>query len=434
MNHIFSNESNILSKITTFILSKITTFHWLLIIFFTATFLRAIPIIYLEFQQPGWHSENINEIEFYYDDVARSVIAGKGFVHSENPRSADQIIKFTPGTPFHFVPPLYAWWLSLLYFIFGPNVFIAKLFQCLLDSAVCLLVYKLGKKVFERQDIALLAACLYAIYPLSIVMCTILYYQIPLNLAVCWLLICVTAPINLKNGFWSGIALGISALAKPVTLPLLALFPIIKFFEALKQENIFKSTCLWSLAFLFAALITLAPWTIRNYLVFHEFVPVQHGGIEVLIQGSREEYIDLDVISLRQKYGYNYGVDRDKFTETAINNHLNHLMEKPLDYIRFLTKKFSLSWYNTEGKAKNPYVLLVQIPFLIFAVVGLLIAPKIWFSFPHWYILGMVLYICAIQVALFPLARYTLAIMPLVMIMTSYGLITTLRFIFRRNL
>ena len=119
------------------------TQHLLILIFILAFFLRVAPNIYLELRQQGWHINNINEMEFYYDDVARSLIVGKGFVHSVNPRSQNSLYKFEPGTPFRFVPPLYAWWLGLVYFIFGPNVLIAKILQCLMDASVCLLLYKI---------------------------------------------------------------------------------------------------------------------------------------------------------------------------------------------------------------------------------------------------------------------------------------------------
>ena len=95
------------------------SFYYLIIIFCLGITLRITPILYLELSSPGWHEKNINEIEFYYDDVARSLIAGKGFVHSVNPRPTGTPFSFTPGTPFSFVPPLYAWLLYIPYKLFG---------------------------------------------------------------------------------------------------------------------------------------------------------------------------------------------------------------------------------------------------------------------------------------------------------------------------
>ncbi|MFZ3091293.1 MAG: glycosyltransferase family 39 protein [Nitrospirota bacterium] len=395
--------------------------HLLILIFILAFFLRVAPNIYLELRQPGWHANNINEMEFYYDDVARSLIAGKGFVHSVDPRSEGSPYKFQPGTPFHFVPPLYAWWLGIVYFLFGPNVLIAKILQCLMDASVCLLLYKIGRIITDNR-VSLTAAFLYAVYPLAIYTSTRLYYQIPMNLALCWLIVSFAAPVNLKNGMWTGIAMALSALAKPVTLPFLVLIPVIRLFESFNEKVPIKSSLLWSISFLLAASLTLSPWTIRNYTVFHKFIPIQGGGGAPLIQGSKEEYIDLDVDTLRKKYGQSFEVKNDQFVEVALNNHLNHLKNAPLDYIRFLVKKFLLTWYNTEGKNKNFLTLLMQLPFLIFALFGFITSFKYWLRKPNWYILGLISFITGIQVIFFPLARYTLAIMPLVMLLAALGI------------
>jgi 4-amino-4-deoxy-L-arabinose transferase-like glycosyltransferase len=387
----------------------------LALIFLLAFVLRAAPNIWLEWNEPGWHASHLNEIEFYYDDVARSLIAGKGFVHSVNPRSPDSEFGFRPGTPFHFVPPLYAWVVGVEYLVFGPNVFVAKLIQCVLDSLTCLFIYTIGVRMVNRRT-ALIAAALYAVYPLAIVTNTRLYYQTPLNLALCWIVLRMAAPVTAANGMWTGIAIGVSALAKPVTLPLIALAPVVKMFETVRHRASIRSLVRWSIALVAGCVLTLAPWTIRNYVVFDRFIPVQSGAGAVLIQGSKEAYVDLDVGSLRRQYGQTFGVTPDNFASTALANHRAHLTSDPLDYFRFLAKKFALAWYNTEGKEKNRTALLVQLPFIGTAILGLIMLFPLWTRTPNWYVIGLILYITALQIPLFPLVRYTLAVMPLVML------------------
>lgn len=391
----------------------------ILLILLLAFLLRASPNVWLELQEPGWHASHINEIEFYYDDVARSLIVGGGFVHSVNPRSPNAEFGFLPGTPFHFVPPLYAWLLGLEYFVFGPNVFVAKLVHSAVDSLACLLVFLIGVKFFDRRT-ALIAALLYAIYPLAIVTSTRLYYQTLLNLALCWIVLCLAGRQTVKNGLWAGIAVGVSALAKPVTLPLIALIPAVRLIEGMRVRAALRPYVLWSMAFVTACILTLAPWTIRNYMVFHGFVPVQSGAGPVLVQGSKEDYIDLDVATIRERYGPTFGLSPQEYTSAALNNHWTHLRTDPIDYVRFLGKKFLLAWYNTEGKENNTRALLAQLPFLLAALLGFFCMSS-WTRPPHWYVLGLILYISALQVALFPLVRYTLAVMPLVMLPAAVG-------------
>jgi hypothetical protein len=263
---------------------------------------------------------------------------------------------------------------------------------------------------------ALAAAALYAVYPLAIVMSTRLYYQTLLNVALCWIVLCLAGRVTVRNGVWTGIAVGLSALAKPVTLPLIALAPAVRMFEGIRMRASPRPHVLWSIAFVTACILTLAPWTIRNYVVFHRFIPVQSGAGPVFVQGSKEDYIDLGVMTLRRQYGETFGLSPDQFASAALKNHWTHLMSAPLDYFRFLGKKFLLAWYNTEGKEKNSRALLVQLPFLVAALFGLVWLFPLWIRPPHWYVVGLILYISVLQVALFPLVRYTLAVMPLVML------------------
>lgn len=408
-----------------YILCQNVMLRYLLIIFILGTLLRITPIIYMEIKTPGWHEQNINEIEFYYDDVARSLLIGKGFVHSVNPRIDNYKYKFEPGTPFNYVPPLYAWFLFIVYSVVGPSVFIAKLLQCIIDSAVIILLYLLGRKIFDNNRISLLAALLYSIYPLAIIMCSRLYYQIPMNLTLCWFIICFMSVPNIYNGIWSGIALGASSLAKPVTLPLIVVVPVVRLIEPIFGSKAYIQSLKWIVFFMLAVILTLTPWTIRNYKVFHEFVPVQKGANAPLLQGSREDYIDLDVESLRIKYGQSLGVNPKDYTKIAIDNHLTHLKNEPFDYLRFLGKKFILSWYNTEGKKKNSIVLLIQIPFLFFALVSLIFSGETWVAKSNWYVPAVILFICSVEVVFFPLARYTLVVMPFVMLMSAHGIYIT---------
>jgi 4-amino-4-deoxy-L-arabinose transferase-like glycosyltransferase len=382
--------------------------------------LRAAPNVYMEWKHPGKHAGNIEELEFYIDDVARSLIVGGGFVHSLNPRPGCPY-HFTPGTPFDFEPPLAAWWVGLVYFAIGPNIFLARIVQCLMDACVCPLLYVLARRMTVDRGTALLSAFLYAVYPLAIAICLGLYYQVPMNLALIWLVLCLIAPVTWRNGLWAGVALALSALAKPVTLPLIALLPVLKFLGWLRGKISLRACLLWCLSFVAASLAILTPWTVRNYLVFHRFVPVQNGAGAPLMLGSKEKYIDVDCAAVHEKYDSEMKYPPGEYERVAINNHVDHLRQAPLDYLRFLTKKFAFTWYNTEGKTKNWPTLLLQAPFLLLAIVGLIGVPRLWRQNGNGYVPALVLYICAVQVVFLPLVRYTLAVMPLVMVIAAVG-------------
>ncbi len=341
-------------------------------VFALAFVLRAAPIVYLEVREPGWHANHIEELEFYYDDVGRSLMLGKGFVHSVNPRP-NCAWGFQPGTPFDFEPPLYACWIGAVYWLFGPNIFLGKILQCAMDSSVCLLLYMLARRVSGGRMTALCSALLYAIYPLAIVIGLHYYYQIPLNLIVIWLVLCLMAPATWKNGIWTGLAVGLSALAQPVTLPLLAILPIVRFGECLRRTLAARSWLLWCLVFSAAGLGALAPWTMRNYELFHRLVPIRNGAEGTMLQGSTDAYLDLTTDAAQKTMREAVSAPGDCL-RAAVENHLQHVKAAPLDYFRFLGRKFLMAWYNTEGKAKNRLALEIQLPFLALAVLGLVCA------------------------------------------------------------
>ena len=150
------------------------------------------------------------------------------------------------------------------------------------------------------------------------------------------------------------------------------------------------------------------------------------GGPEAFFQGSKGEYIDMDVNTLRIKYKDDF-LEENK-TKKAVRNHIELFNNSPFAYFKFLGKKFILTWYNTEGKEKNFKVILIQIPFLLLAILGMIVGFRAWMKRRNWLLFGFIFYICGIQVVIFPLVRYTLVIMPFVMILAGAGIVYLLNF------
>ena len=49
--------------------------------------------------------------------------------------------------------PFYPYLLGLIYFLFGHSILIARIFQIVLGSVSCVLLYFIGKKVFDKTSI-----------------------------------------------------------------------------------------------------------------------------------------------------------------------------------------------------------------------------------------------------------------------------------------
>jgi uncharacterized membrane protein len=128
-----------------------------------------------------------------YGEVARHIVAGQGIVESYDPQSADyrgysnytmfiyneqlksgKLIDFedvpapkneTLRAATTYISPTYSLLLAATYMLFGQKRYIfIQTIQIILDSLVVFLIYFITKRIFNRDDVALLSAFLYAIY------------------------------------------------------------------------------------------------------------------------------------------------------------------------------------------------------------------------------------------------------------------------------
>ena len=180
-------------------------------------------------------------------------------------------------------PPLYPFFLALMYKIFGTGntAFLAvRIVQSLIGVFTCFLVYIIGKKV-SGVATGMIAAFLVAAHPGIVAYAgmhlTETLYMLLLALFVLWFIRSYTED-TARSIFLCGILWGLTVLCREV-LMLLPPFMIIGFLIAGKGV---KSAARFTALFLAGALIILGPWIARNYISLRRFIPVTEGGGEVL--------------------------------------------------------------------------------------------------------------------------------------------------------
>ncbi len=224
-----------------------------------------------------------------YDVLAQRVLAGKGFSFP------------SPWYPFTAADELTAHWsflytlyLAGVYALFGHHPLAARLIQVLLSGLQCWLTYRIGRRLFGDW-VGIAAAVLTAVYAYFVffnaVLMTQTFYIIAL-LAALNIALVLADNARLSVGTWNlelatwaalGLALGIGALLRQ-TLLLFApvLFAYIWWAKrnsraANATEQVSASTTYRPLITgTFLSLVVIAalvlPWTIRNYLVYHDFL------------------------------------------------------------------------------------------------------------------------------------------------------------------
>ncbi len=217
--------------------------------------------------------------------------------------------------------PLWPWIISSIYFFTGPQSFYARLFYCFLGSGTCLFIYRFTSDLFGRR-IALCTGVIAATYTGLFLYDGWLYTESLYTFCVTGFAYSLfrlqhttpgTRPIGrtrlsafwraIKEHQWAilcGLFIGAASLTRPnglLLIGLVCLWALILIRAHLKpwREMIGNALLITGIA-----ILLVAPWTYRNYLVTQAFVPVETGMGEVLL-GSYNDVV-ADPASVR--YGF----------------------------------------------------------------------------------------------------------------------------------
>ena len=360
------------------------------------------------------NSKPVGDIQ--YDMYALNIADGKGF-------RIDNLLSVkgneTPGsfgldTLFSFKPPLYPLFLAAIYTAWSRNFLAVGLIQAFLGSLTCLIIFQIGKMIFDEK-IGLISALILGLYPYHILQgtrvadTTLFVFLTTLSILYFYK---VTEKPTIRNMIITGVIFGLAILCRPNILtfiPFVVIWLWISFFPN-------KTLSLKIIAVIFAFIVlTVLPWTIRNYLVHGQFVLVGTNGGYTFWQANNqftEKYIkmrsDLDPIAFNEDINWREKglhelseVEQDKwFYREGMRFIYNH----PFDFIRLSGLKFlSLwSWYlypSSESKLKNAIYTLTYGPLLVLAIAGIMLTYNRWkqtslllFLFLSFTILYMVFY------------------------------------------
>ncbi|HYE89088.1 MAG TPA: glycosyltransferase family 39 protein [Vicinamibacterales bacterium] len=207
-----------------------------------------------------------------YDRLARSLINGTGYAED--------------GRLSAYRPPGYPIFLAGIYAVFGPHAGAAKIANVLLGSATVYLIYLVGRAWFDDHA-ARCAAILTAIFPTQIYFTALLASEVLFTLLFCLSLWLMRPSFPSQPGkglpgqlLGAGVVLGLSALVRPVTL----LFPLLLAGVGTAQLMLGRRRA-GELAGAVAVIslgvaIAIAPWLIRNQMVFGEPIAISTSGAE----------------------------------------------------------------------------------------------------------------------------------------------------------
>ena len=206
-----------------------------------------------------------------YQEGAISMVLGKGF-------------RIYGGYLTAYEPIGYPAFIALLYKIFGINIMVAKLANLFMATASLILVYFITKKAFDNKKTAIFAMLLVAILPLNISYTSVLSTEIIFTVFFLFVFYMMLLPDKkIMTYVFLGIILGILSLIKPY---MMVFQLVILAIEVLDTRKLKKPLVNLLIITTFMVL-TIAPWTIRNYLVFNKVIPIStNGGYNLYVNNN----------------------------------------------------------------------------------------------------------------------------------------------------
>jgi 4-amino-4-deoxy-L-arabinose transferase-like glycosyltransferase len=248
-----------------------TTIGLLIIVLILALLARVLA---LQFVDPV-SSLRVTESGMVADNMAK----GKGFTFELfGTRSANPLRSF--------MPPLFPAINYAAIRLFADAVRGLSLIHIVLSTATVALLFIVGYKLSDNVFIGLLSAAAFAFYPVLIIMAV---YPPSLTLNLFLLLFYLAMIVWLRDrpspflALIAGLLLGLGLLARFMFIGLL---PITFLWLWLNRPKSLKLITVLSGLILLFALLTMLPWTVRNYRVHQRLVPVATNGGFVFWNGN----------------------------------------------------------------------------------------------------------------------------------------------------
>ncbi|MBW1855503.1 MAG: tetratricopeptide repeat protein [Deltaproteobacteria bacterium] len=347
---------------------------------------------------------------------------------------------------FIYLNPLYPFFLSFIYFIFGQSHLSVVIVQAVIDSISCVVIYYIASLLFNKK-VGIISALIYACYGIAIFYTGILLAPtvvIFLTLLFIASLLFAEEKRQVIIFFISGILFGLVVLARPNISLFLFLLPL-WFFTVLKEKLGIHKSIKGILLLLLGFFMVTSLITIRNYSIEKRFSLSALGGINFYIGNNPEatgRFMSPHGISISPieeiKSSIKYAEEETgkSLTPSQASRYwlfkgLNFIKDNPSDAFFLYAKKFALLWRKEEiplnidyslSKTFSPLLRLHLVPFGIIAplaILGIILLLKrkrtmllILFIFSY----------MASVIIFFVSARYRLPIVPFLIICSSYAL------------
>src|SRR6202453_1071515 len=223
--------------------------------------------------------ENLMDAEHIHaweqGNVARALVAGHGF-----------------GSPFistqtsAIMPPVYPLIVAAIFEILGvhtaPSVFAVHAFDCMINALACIPIFLVARRSFGER-VGLWAAWTWVFFPYGIYFAAAWAWSTHLLMtALLWLLyMAQRIESSPRLALWADFGL-LAAIAGLIEPSVLVVVPFLILLAAWRQARAGKRWLLPGVVASLTLAATIAPWLIRDAMLFHRFIPMRDSmGLEL---------------------------------------------------------------------------------------------------------------------------------------------------------
>ncbi|MGD1001984.1 MAG: glycosyltransferase family 39 protein [Candidatus Brocadiia bacterium] len=365
-----------------------------------------------------------------YWEYARNFSGGRGF-WMPNPYS-DAV---NLPRVYAFRPPLFPFaWGCVFRLTHGAYAPIRIAFA-FLGAATCAIAYLAGIELTGKRIVAALAGILCAFYP------PLVWHSVHLMTEPLFIFFsagCMYAAFlfrhtgRLRWAALAGLAAGLAALSRSM---LIGFLPLLAIWMWWARRRLGRG---WSGAALFCAvaLATLAPWIVRNAIVFREFVPTTTDAGHGFYAANNERSLDdPSGFYIPKDWSFMLKPGETSIGEVEASRRLMHiageyLLSHPGVALRLMARRFAALWKfypnpDYVGRTQVLVYALAYIPLFPFILFGLWRAHRRREAEPMDLLLvdGLILYTTAIHTVFLAMLRYREPLMPFLLIFAAMGIL-----------
>ncbi len=335
---------------------------------------------------------------------------------------------------------LYPFFIALIYKIFGPHAHYVLLAQALIDSLTCILIYAIGKEIFNRK-VGAVAAFFSAFYPAFVYYSTILYQETTTIFLLTLFVFLLCRAISRKKPllyFIPGMLVIIVSFYRSgfILFPVFiipSLFFILWFFYKKDSFPPFLYFCT-------GVLCMVIIYGMFSYRISGSFIINRPSIAWSIYETTHREGWPSDTFAptLTEElkavaHEYNYTIVPDGHQlglppKVYLMATMRHALNNPLGYFSQIITRCKRMWayvetYPERWHSQSVLVqLIIHRALIILALVGIPLSVTVLHH--SWLFLSIIVYVTSAFIPTIGLPRYAVPAMPFVIIMAAYALLS----------